>query len=374
MYCSNCGTELKNGALECSNCGMVMEAETNTVQTDESRKVDYSAEFEKLKSIATESAEKAVVGAKQFANQAVQKLEEKRAEMKAQAEQKAAEEAARQQELQKQEKERNTLFARGTNFMSSTELWSWLKQSTKRQLYYTEEPSTLTESEFVEKIVHKMEENNVPATIEQRSIQWDRSRVHKDTFFIKPFTDVVNPLTCLVQFNHVGKFTFVEEKTFITPPDLPPVPEKPWTEDLKAKALAASLNLYAIIALIAGLLMGFVVHAEGAIVVFLVAVVLFFVAQNFKNKNDAVNEHNQKCAEQERAWANAWSNWQNSIFVHSFQEDINGQLSRIYDSVFECIKQVSAEEFAASKVVEQEESSKINELEELIARRKEEYR
>ena len=91
-------------------------------------------------------------------------------------------------------------------------------------------------------------------------------------------------------------------------------------------------------------------------------------------KNRAIREHNAKCAAQERAWNAAWENWKNSIFLHSFQEDINGQLSRIFDAVFETIKQVNAELFSDAKSVEQEESSKMNELEQLIARRKDEYR
>ena len=68
-------------------------------------------------------------------------------------------------------------------------------------------------------------------------------------------TDVVNPLSCLLQFNHVGKFVFVEEKTFITPPDLPYPPMKPKLIDEAKKKLAGMLMLYGLIAFFVGILL-----------------------------------------------------------------------------------------------------------------------
>ena len=84
-------------------------------------------------------------------------------------------------------------------------------------------------------------------------------------------------------------------------------------------------------------------------------------------------EHNQKCMEQEKAWNAAWDNWQQNIFLHSFQEDINGEIGRIFDSVFDCIQQLNNELFKGQALTRQEEQS-MNELEQLIARRKDEYR
>ena len=57
-----------------------------------------------------------------------------------------------------------------------------------------------------------------------------------------------------------------------------------------------------------------------------------------------------------------------------FQEEINGQVSRIYDSVFASIKQVSDELFNTDKKTEETEVMKMNELEQMINRRKDEYK
>lgn len=255
---------------------------------------------------------------------------------------------------------------------SSTELWSWLKQNSKRQLFFTEEASTLTEEAFVQKIGQKMQDNGVPAHIESRVVRWDRSDVHRRHYFIRPITSVVNPLSALVQFAHVGKFTFVEEKTFITPPNLPEPPMKP--VPVPEKPLGTSLLILGVMIVLLGVLAYTFYLRDIAVAAIVVGFVL--VAAGFcmgSGYRDAI-AHNKKCEEQLKAWNKAWSDWQDSYFIHSFQEDTNGQLSRIFDSAYECIKQVSNEEFASVKSVEQEDATNINDLEQMIARRKEEYR
>ena len=77
-------------------------------------------------------------------------------------------------------------------------------------------------------------------------------------------------------------------------------------------------------------------------------------------------EHNKRCEEQRKKWDKAWEDWENSVVLHSFQEEINGQVSRIYDSVFASIKQVSDELFNTDKKTEETEEMKMNELEQMI--------
>lgn len=260
-----------------------------------------------------------------------------------------------------------------SKYMSSTELWSWLKQSSKRQLFYTRERSSLTEDQFMDKIKHKMEENGVPANIVKKTIEWDCSNVRRDNFFVEPVAEEANPIACLVQFNHVGNFSFVEEKTFIMPPNLPDVPAPPMQEREKDKESVKFFSICGILALLVGL---FVFKESVGIGVLLLAVgiVMLCFAWARHERCAEIIAYNEKCAQQEKTWNDAWQNWKDTIFLHSFQEDINGEMSRIFDSAFECIKQVSTAEFENSEVVEQEDSANINELEQLIARRKDEYR
>lgn len=386
-YCPNCGLPYDETESECFNCGAQLNTHKNVpsrpsqeppvVQTR--KQTDHSKEFDSFKATMKESAGKALTGAQGLATQVAKKVGETRATIKAQAEedvkkqqQKIEKDLQRKREKELQQKQ---AASNGDNsqFMSSTELWSWLKQSAKRQMFYTEEVSSVSEEAFMTKIYQRMYENGVPAKIVRKNIQWDRSNVRRSNFFVKPMTNAINPLACLVQLNHVGKFTFVEEKTFIMPPDLPEVPMSPLPENQLYKTISRLLTTYGGLAMLIGVLLLFFEGGLG-FGLLIAGIILIAIGSVVGAKNQAIIEHNKKCAEQEKAWNEAWQNWQNSIFLHSFQEDINGQLSRIFDSVFECIKQVSSEEFVATKVVEQEESSNINELEQLIARRKDEYR
>ena len=111
-----------------------------------------------------------------------------------------------------------------------------------------------------------------------------------------------------------------------------------------------------------------------ALILILVGGALIWYGYSAKQQLNALREHNKKCKQQEKAWTAAWDNWEDSIFLHSFQENINGQISRIYDAVFECIKQLNEEMFAQKASAEQQETRSMNEMEQQIARRKDDYR
>lgn len=417
-YCPNCGLPYNDGESQCFNCGMQLKSasqnaaktaplnapadpyRTRPLNQEESyaaqRNDPYAAQrrnsdpyasqrsaaapqadnanFDQFKQSMKDTAGKALVGAQGLANQVARKVGDTKAAMQNKAGEEVRLNQQRQAMEREQRKKRNTLegYGDGSQFMSSSELWSWLKQDTKRQMFCTENGSSVTEEEFMQRIYQQMYQNGVPAKIIRRSVQWDRSNTQRTNFFIKPVTNAVNPLACMVQLNHVGKFTFVEEKTFIMPPELPEVPMKPMSENASLNALASACTKWGLVILLAGLFLMF--QAGGGLFLPLLGAALLCVRLWCNMKNKAISEHNKKCAEMEREWAAAWQNWQNSIFLYAFQEDVNGQLSRVFDAVFECIKQVNGEMFAATKVIEEEESSNINELEQLIARRKDEYR
>lgn len=360
--CKKCGAENADENLFCEQCGQQITG------TDSS--VDLSA----MKETFSDVAGKTISGAKNLAGQINSAVSTTLENQKQKSQEEVQQEIERAQE-KKTVKRVN--MATGTEYMSSTELWSWLQKDSKRQHFFTEEVNTLSVSEYMQKLAEKLEENKVPASVNSREIQWDRSNVKQHLCFVQPHSEAVNPLSCLVQFNHIGKFTFVEEKTFITPPDLPEVPQKP--VDIPADLASRALGLLwggamAIFGL--GALTMFDFEFFKVIGVFLVLAGLAWGWFGFsaRQKLLALQAHNQKCIQQEIAWNAAWSNWQNSIFLHSFQESVNGQVSRIYDAVFECIQQLNKELFSDQTSDTQSESQSMNELEQLIARRKDDYR
>ena len=263
--------------------------------------------------------------------------------------------------------------------ISTTELWTWLKQSSKRQHFYVDKVSVTKADVYFKTLSAKLKQNSVPAVIKKRNIQWDHSDVYKEDYEILPKTEEVNPLSCLVQFNCVGKFAFVEEKIFITPPELPkpPMAKKPINESLER--LSISFAVIGLIMMIMGirlsaaysyynsdLSMGNTLLLFGIVGLLIGLVGLSTIGQT--------RDHNRKCEAMQKAWNDAWDTWENNIFLHSFQEDINGQVSRVYDAAFECIKQVNEELFNVTDYDELTDSTKLSELEEMIARRRQEYR
>lgn len=399
-FCENCGTQVEAGDMFCPNCGSRIFPETPAVQEEmntqpisveeissagnnEQTSPSFNDVMNKVSSGASEAAKAVSAGANEAmkmvssgVNQVSKKMEEVKIREQEKVKAQVEAEADRQRKL-KEQKRKNAMSQESVRYMSKTELWSWLKQNSKRQVFYTpadKNPNTeMTEEEFIALLNEKLEANHVNAEIEARKIEWDRSAIYETTYAVKPITNVVNPLTYLVQFNHVGDFTFVEEKTFITPPDLPESPLRPVR--LPHGGKGANTLAYGIVGLVLGcIFLSMRSFREAGVGLIVCGLILLFVWWYEKSQDDAARAHNAKCAEMERKWNAAWANWRTSIFAYSFQEDINGQLSRIYDAVFECIKQISAENFEDCKVQETDESANINELEQLIERRKQEYR
>lgn len=385
-YCRKCGFELEDDSLFCSNCGtpieddFVVASAANEQNREQDRKEQEHKKYEpepvqknqrtslddgklnSAKQSLQETGDKAFAGMKSIAAQVGKTVEKSKA---------AADEEVKKEIEEQQRKKEDITIETGTKYMSDTDLWSWLKQKSKREHFYTEEPIEIEERDFMELVQKKIKENNVPARIEEKRIRWDRSNIERNVFAVKPITEVVNPFSCLLQFNKIGKFTFVENKMFITPPDLPAVPMKPLEIDETTKMKAKNALIGAVL-IVVGLMLTL---AISPVCLFVVLCGAIFVAAGWKSINliRSIEEHNKRCAEQKEKWEEAWENWSNSIFVHSFQEDINGHLSRIFEAVYECIKQVSNETLKVQPVDVQEDNHNMNELEQLIARRKADY-
>lgn len=359
--CKKCGKENPDSASFCEDCGAKLDSVS----------VDMSA----MKDTVSDAAGKALNGAIDLVgqlNNAVSTTLENQKEKSVEA---AQQEIAMAQKSPSSKKQ--TLSASGTDFMSSTELWSWLQKDSKRQHFYTEQVNTTTQAEYMQKLDEKLQANSVPASVAVRDVQWDRSDARQRVCYVQPKSSAVNPLSCLIQFNHVGKFTFVDEKTYITPPDLPDVPMQKVKIDAGLVKRAAWM-FWGIIVVVIGCILFAKIGRYSShtvpILMILAGGIFSWFGFSAKQKLDELKRHNERCEQQEKAWATAWDNWENSIFLHSFQENINGQISRIYDAVFECIKQLNEEMFAQKEPIEQQESQSMNELEQLIARRKDDYR
>ena len=359
--CSNCGHELKDDQKYCTNCGEEYKEKKNDNNAKDKIKTEYSEKIkEKIEEIDYSSIKENVVDISKKTKDAAKDLTKKLNEIK-------------EAELKKKKDELKEFEGKVVEHPEGTiEMWSWLKKTNKRQHFYNDEVLNLDEQLFMNAVQEKLNKNFVPAVIKHTDIWWDRLSVKKDCYFIEPQTNIVNPLTCLLSFNKVGKFTFVEEKTFITPPDLPKIPGKEvQIPNNNASTLFLIGGICSLLAIY--LLTSSSSSPLGLLMLISGIICLVYGYLQFVLYNDAI-KHNEKVKKEIVAWNKAWDKWNNEFFIYSFQEDTNGQLSRIFDSVYECVKQVSDEQIKGKVLLEDSDDSDLNELEQLISRRKEDYR
>ena len=354
--CPNCGLELKDDQLFCTNCGEKFEekqtiASKAKVNSDYLKSkidsIDYSAAKESLNELTSTAYE----GAKDVANKVNKSLKEK----------------------QQKEKEKYKKYD-GENIEVSlglTPLWTWLKKDSKKEHFYNETELTLEENQFISAVQAKLNENMVPVQISKEDVVWDRMDEYQSRYVIHSLDkNVVNPYSCLLSFNKIGKFTFVEENIFITPPKLTKVPGT--KVDLPPNN-GLSLILYGVAALIIGMVVG--AQIAGLLLVCIIVGICLIAYGIMLNSNRAsAIEHNKQVDKDIKEWNRIWDEWERKSLMCSFQEDSNGQLSRIFDAVYDTVKQVSAELIKGKVVSSEVEKNDLNDLEQLVSRRRNEYR
>lgn len=354
--CPNCGQELKDDQSFCTNCGEKFEekqtiASKAKVNSDYLKSkidsIDYSAAKESLNELTSTAYE----GAKDVANKVNKSLKEK----------------------QQKEKEKYKKYD-GENIEVSlglTPLWTWLKKDSKKEHFYNETELTLEENQFISAVQAKLNENMVPVQISKEDVVWDRMDEYQSRYVIHSLDkNVVNPYSCLLSFNKIGKFTFVEENIFITPPKLTKVPGT--KVDLPPNN-GLSLILYGVAALIIGMVVG--AQIAGLLLVCLIVGICLIGYGIMLNSNRAsAIEHNKQVDKDIKEWNRIWDEWERKSLMCSFQEDSNGQLSRIFDAVYDTVKQVSAELIKGKVVSSEVEKNDLNDLEQLVSRRRNEYR
>lgn len=354
--CPNCGQELKDDQSFCTNCGEKFE-EKQTIASKAKVNSDYlkskidSIDYSAAKESINELTSTAYEGAKDVANKVNKSLKEK----------------------QQKEKEKYKKYD-GENIEVSlglTPLWTWLKKDSKKEHFYNETELTLEENQFISAVQAKLNENMVPVQIAKEDVVWDRLDEYQSRYVIHSLDkSVVNPYSCLLSFNKIGKFTFVEENIFITPPKLTKVPGT--KVDLPPNN-GTTYILYGVAALIIGMVVGAQI-AGLLLVCIIVGICLMVYGINLNMSRASAIEHNKQVDKDIKEWNRIWDEWERKSLMCSFQEDSNGQLSRIFDAVYDTVKQVSAELIKGKVVSSEVEKNDLNDLEQLVSRRRNEYR
>ncbi|MBR3358875.1 MAG: zinc ribbon domain-containing protein [Solobacterium sp.] len=260
-----------------------------------------------------------------------------------------------------------------SRYMSQNQLWSWLSKDSNKQIFFLpegHENEDMTEGEFLDELHNKLVDNLVPAQITEKEIIWDDGLSKMKVNVVTPISDSINSITFLLSMSKVGRFRFVEEKTYITPPNLPKIPGKPKDYDPTVSLKPAIIG--AIVAIIGLALIG-VMGAISLLITLGGAGFAYLTYSHYMN-NEQIRKYNEQCYQEKAAYEKAYNSWQNTVFAGTFQENTAGSTGRIYDAISECVKQVTDECFKDCKVATEDESLKISELKEQLDKHMQDYR
>ncbi len=215
-------------------------------------------------------------------------------------------------------------------------LWQVLGNSRTQQSYYTEDISEVSEREFGLALQKKLDSNGVSGRVERTTIRWDESGVTQQRLVIRPLGIKNSPMCFFVGLDRVGKFTFIEEKTVIKPPELPATPQK---EQPEIKPDSKTLFIGIGIAIAGLALIGTMLPI--ALIALVVGIVMIITFANANTQYNDAKEHNKKVKEDTAAWLKAWEEWENNVFMVSYLSDTNDVIGRIHTAFHETVEQVS---------------------------------
>lgn len=383
MYCSKCGSPIREGSKFCGHCGEPVSIAAAPSASDNRPESSAPSYYEPLQTqdsadlvISPETDDFALIDISEplvAAAPAVAEPEPQATQIVPQAQTTQRITPARQTKPSPKPVNTSKQSTR-QGYLSSSDLWTWLKKDERRQLFFTDDREQLTEDDYMALVAQKLVENEVPARIEHKSIRWDNSDITSESYIVMPSSSAVNPLSCLLQFSNVGRFSFVEQKTFVAPPNLPPYPNRkipvPSQDGAKYVGYGVALIIAALIVLASFgdnlRILSLILFAAGG--------VLIAVGYPSIDRVRKAKQYNAECEQQKIAYNKAWKDWEDTVFLHSFQESTNGKISRIYQTVFESIKQVNAELFKDVETQEEREDTSMSELRQQISSLKERYR
>lgn len=383
MYCSKCGSPIREGSKFCGHCGEPVSIAAAPSASDNRPESSAPSYYEPLQTqdsadlvISPETDDFALIDISEplvAAAPAVAEPEPQATQIVPQAQTTQRITPARQTKPSPKPVNTSKQSTR-QGYLSSSDLWTWLKKDERRQLFFTDDREQLTEDDYMALVAQKLVENEVPARVEHKSIRWDNSDITSESYIVMPSSSAVNPLSCLLQFSNVGRFSFVEQKTFVAPPNLPPYPNRkipvPSQDGAKYVGYGVALIIAALIVLASFgdnlRILSLILFAAGG--------VLIAVGYPSIDRVRKAKQYNAECEQQKIAYNKAWKDWEDTVFLHSFQESTNGKISRIYQTVFESIKQVNAELFKDVETQEEREDTSMSELRQQISSLKERYR
>ena len=240
---------------------------------------------------------------------------------------------------------------------AAKELWTWIRAGNNSAVLYENKANPgVVKNQFMNLLQKKMQENGLPISIHEQSVKWDMGKEITEEFIVQiQDHKLENPFSLLINFIKIGKFSFVRENLFITPPNLPQQPTR--------KVPNISGIIYIVLGIVCLIIGGtFSSYGSGSGGTTLGILMLCVGGGMEFYKYYIRNQWNE--------WDAAWERWRASKVEYTFQQVVNGELDCIQMGISKSIREVCEELYPNALVTESVSSVDQTDLEEAIAKKR----
>ena len=223
---------------------------------------------------------------------------------------------------------------------------------------------------------------NTSLTIED--VLWDEGK-HSQKRIVARYTGSDAPKNIqqiLIGLDNVGSFRYVEEKTFLSRPELPPYPKA--TVDVpRGSAPGLTPVLWGVgIGIVSLMLFG--VSPGIAFVGLIIACGLigFFVKarmdySDLQSRKEAAERHNREAEDETKKWNAAWDSWNDNVLETAYLQATTNTFGRFQRAVASCVKLTVTELFEDKKAeLKDTKAREVNEqqIEDQLKRKRESFK
>lgn len=249
---------------------------------------------------------------------------------------------------------------------SEINLWTWIKGGKSNKALYENDKVNVDKEEFLNVFAKKLKEKEIPVSLKKVEVNWNEGKQKSSECKVELKDEKLNnPISMLIQFEKVGKYTFVGDNTFITPPVLPEVPGEKVNVPEQTGAMFYIVGI--LIFVLASMFGGY--EGPSTMSVFC-ALALIGIGAFYTYRRTSAISHNDDVKLQEIAWDAAWKKWHDEQVEYTFQQRSSGKLDCILSAVVRVLQETAKELFTVDPVMEDTEEISQKELEEAIALRR----
>jgi hypothetical protein len=246
--------------------------------------------------------------------------------------------------------------------------------------------------DFYQVLNKQMEDKGVAnANLTIEDVLWDEGR-HSQRRIVARYTGSDAPKNIqqiLIGLDDMGSFRYVEEKTFLSRPELPKFPKSKVEEPTRPSIFAPEFTrlIWGIGIVIVSLLMFSVNVGIGLVglVVGGVWIALYFKAKteydeaegSYQSSLELAQKSNREAEAETRAWNAAWDSWNENVLETAYLQATTNSFGRFQRSVASCVRLTVTELFEDKKAeLKDTKAREINEqqIEDQLKKKRESFK